>query len=198
MVRDPLDLERGGAPSLRGRVRGFPRDRFEEADARGRVPHGGVPGDRLGKEDLPHLRTTGEERFDPLVLVSEPDLEVLDRLSGAGKTEVPRFDDPGVDGPHRHLVDPLSPHEEEPVAAPRIGRGRIRGPQREEFLRPRFMEAQGVELGMAFRHQAEEVVDLPLEPVRSGADVGERPEGARGGLHAGVDEPARGGPPATA
>ena len=87
----------------------------------------------------------GEERFDSLVLVSEADLEVLDRLSGAGKTEVPRFDDPGVDGTHRHLVDPLAPHEEEPVAATRIGCGRTRGPQREELLRPRLVEAQGVD-----------------------------------------------------
>ena len=65
------------------------------------------------------VRTSHEGFLDSPVLVAKENLQVVDRLSVALKTEVPWFDDPRVDRTHRYLVDLLpGDGEEVSLAAP--------------------------------------------------------------------------------
>ena len=57
--------------------------------------------------DRPLVRAADQRPLDPAVLVAERDLQVKDLLAVALEAEMPRFDDAGVNGTDRDLVDLL-------------------------------------------------------------------------------------------
>ena len=99
--------------------------------------------------DCSLVRAADHAAFNAPVLVSQSDLQMEDPFPVALETEMPRLDDPGVDGSHRHLVDLFSFHAVKIISA---------------FRRPDRLHP-----GMAFGDDAALLVDLPLEQMGGGA-----------------------------
>ena len=71
------------------------------------MPDGGVPADALGQLDPVGRSTPFEELLDSSVDEPQPGLHPQDGFADDGEAEVSGFDESGVDGPDRDLVDAL-------------------------------------------------------------------------------------------
>lgn len=123
--------------------------------------------------------------------VEEPELQVEHRLSGHAEAEVPRLDDPRVNGAHGNLKDPFPGHGTEGMELalhagdPAVVREVL--VQRPGPLGPVVVEGHAHGVRVPFWRQAEEVHDLAFEPVRHRMLRGDRRETRLRGVHARVD-----------
>ncbi|EKD36031.1 MAG: hypothetical protein ACD_75C01669G0002 [uncultured bacterium] len=68
----------------------------------------GVAGNPFAYHRQALERYSGQEFFDPAMLIAELDLQGKDLFAGTLKAEMAGFDDAGVNRPHRDLVDSLA------------------------------------------------------------------------------------------
>src|SRR5204863_8382939 len=104
-------------------------------------------------------------------------LEVQARLALDGEAEVAGLDDAGMDRSHRDLEQSLALDAAEGEGLPfvaEVGARRRVAPQRVVTLRPELMQREPARIRMGDGHEAEEIVDLALEPARRERARGER------------------------
>ena len=192
VVVEALELQEHDAQPRPAGGYGAAGERLEGLAVGERVADGRVAGDALGERRRPLERKRLEELFGALVDEAESGFEVNDRLALDAEAEVTGLDDAGVDGPHGDLVDALAFDAAERERLTRVDEVGARGhvaTQRVVVRRPELMEGETAEIGVAEGNQAEQVVDLALEPARGERARGQRRErrGRRGHRHADDD-----------
>src|SRR5581483_5270447 len=110
--------------------------------------------------------------LDAAMRVEEARLELQDDLPDAAEAEVAGLDDPGMDRTDGHLHHALAPDAGHRLVRVRHAGHRARRvevlPQRVEATRPIVVQHEAPGIGMALGLDAEEVLGLPLVPVRGG------------------------------
>ena len=119
------------------------------------MTHRGVAGHLLDQVDCSLVGAADQGLLDPTVLIAQRDLQVKDLLAMALEAEVPRFDDAGVNGTDRDLVDFLSFNPEKirdtdhrsfvRRPAPRVMAGAVRA-MKANRLEPRVPQGTGAVL----------------------------------------------------
>src|SRR5262249_36653953 len=162
---ESLELQQNRAKRERPRGDDAAGERFERPAVRQRMAHARVSGNALGELARACQRQRLEQLLRALVHEAEARLEVDDRLALETEAEVAGLDDAGVHGPHRDLEDALALDATEgewlPLVA-EVGSRRRVAAQRMISVRPELMKSQPAQVGMAVRHDAEQIVHLPL------------------------------------
>ena len=170
VVVDALELQQDHPQGAGPRAAPRRRQTLDRVRVRQRVPDGGVAGDRFREEQSVPPRQAFEALLDALVDVEEPELQVQHRLARDAEPEMARLDHAGVHGSHRHLEHALAGDGPERVTlAGARGTGAVGREvlsERPRAVGPVVVERDARRVGVAVGRQAEEVHDLPFEPVR--------------------------------
>ena len=132
------------------------------------MAHGSVAGDLLGQFDAGVDVLAFEEPFDALVDEPQSRLHLQDRLAHDREAEVSRLDEAGMHRANGDLVDAGTLDLDERVGAGVVHHGGRRSgivPHRVPALGPVLMQDEAPQDGVTDGHDAEQIVDLALEPA---------------------------------
>src|SRR5262249_17049243 len=161
MVGEALEFESDAAQDLGPDGNLAAGERFHRLAVSRCVPDRCVSGDGLHHVDGALVWSADACSLSAAVLISERNLQVEHLFAVALKPEVPRLDDPRMDGADGHLVDLFSLHTVEVRNADH--RRLVRLPTPRIVAWPiRSMEPDRLEPGVAFRADAVLLGDLPL------------------------------------
>jgi hypothetical protein len=111
------------------------------------------------------------------VHIAEPLFEAHHGLAVRGEAEMARLDDAGMHRTHRDLVQSLPAHRQEGVVGRIAQRRVLRSAERRGYAPGAVVEPRAL-VGTAFRIDAVEIADGPLQPQRWRMRLPDRGKGA--------------------